>query len=167
MPQIQIIKAVKTDYPILIQVWERSVRATHHFLSEADIAHYRQLILSEYFDQVTLFFTLEAPTVTGFIGVHENHVQMLFIDDEYRSKGIGKGLLQFAIEKLDIKGVTVNEQNEQALGFYQHLGFETVERFERDGAGKPYPILQMRYLHTGFPKAHHSSNFIIPFLSLF
>ena len=38
----------------------------------------------------------------------------------------------------------VNEQNEQALGFYLHMGLEVVGRSERDDFGKPYPLLHMR-----------------------
>ncbi len=39
--------------------------------------------------------------------------------------------------------VDVNEQNEQALGFYQHLGFSVIGRSPLDGQGKPYPLLHM------------------------
>ena len=34
-------------------------------------------------------------------------------------------------------------RNEQALGFYLKYGFSVVSRSERDGTGKPYPILHM------------------------
>ncbi|AGN24357.1 acetyltransferase [Erysipelothrix rhusiopathiae SY1027] len=38
----------------------------------------------------------------------------------------------------------VNEQNYQARGFYEHLGFEVFERSEFDEAGRPFPILHMK-----------------------
>ena len=37
--------------------------------------------------------------------------------------------------------VTVNEQNPQAVGFYEHLGFQTYKRTECDEEGNPYPLL--------------------------
>lgn len=40
--------------------------------------------------------------------------------------------------------VTVNEQNPQAVGFYEHMGFKTYKRTECDEEGKPYPILYMK-----------------------
>lgn len=40
----------------------------------------------------------------------------------------------------------VNEQNEQAVGFYLHMGFEVAGRSELDGTGKPYPLLHLRRL---------------------
>ena len=40
--------------------------------------------------------------------------------------------------------VTVNEQNPQAVGFYEHLGFQTYKRTEGDEEGNPYPLLYMK-----------------------
>jgi putative acetyltransferase len=68
---------------------------------------------------------------------------MLFIHPEYRGKRIGKTLLDYSIGKLRITKVGVNEQNEQAVGFYKHCGFKTVGRSELDASGKPFPILHM------------------------
>ena len=39
---------------------------------------------------------------------------------------------------------TVNEQNPQAVGFYEHLGFQTYKRTECDEEGNPYPLLYMK-----------------------
>ena len=43
-----------------------------------------------------------------------------------------------------VREVTVNEQNPQAVGFYQHMGFEVYKRTETDEQGGPYPLLYMR-----------------------
>ena len=69
---------------------------------------------------------------------------MLFIDPEFRAKGIGRILAHFAVAELKIENVDVNEQNLQALGFYQKLGFKIKNRSEFDGKGKPYPILHLK-----------------------
>ena len=68
---------------------------------------------------------------------------MLFIHPEYRGKGIGKTLLDYSIDKLKVTKVDVNEQNEQAVGFYKYCGFEVIKRSELDSSGKPYPTLHM------------------------
>ena len=54
-----------------------------------------------------------------------------------RSKSIGRRLLTYAIKTLGATRLDVNEQNEQALGFYQRMGFEVVGRSPLDGLGKP------------------------------
>lgn len=143
MQNFDIIPADRSNYQELIKVWEASVRATHTFLTEADIQHYKPLILNEYFDQVQLFYLRENEQILGFIGLDGDLIQMLFVDADARGKGIGKRLAQFAIEQYHVTKVDVNEQNTQAVGFYEYLGFKTVERFDHDSAGKPYPILAM------------------------
>ncbi|MEH3115411.1 GNAT family N-acetyltransferase [Pedobacter terrae] len=143
MKEAIILAAGRKDYRKLITVWESSVRATHHFLSEKDIITYRTLILNEYFDQVQLYAITVAEKVMGFIGINEESIQMLFIHPDARGKGLGKKLIDFAKQEHGTYMVDVNEQNEQAVGFYEKLGFVTFERSDVDGAGKPFPILSM------------------------
>ncbi len=140
-----IEKVQAKDYDQLVALWEASVRATHYFLKEEDILYFRPLIRNQYLDVVTLFcFRNEQGIIEGFIGTAEDKIEMLFIDPEVRGKGIGKLLIQFAIQNLGTTRVDVNEQNQQAVGFYQHLGFTIISRSELDGLGKPYPILSMQ-----------------------
>ena len=80
----------------------------------------------------------------AFMGVQNGHLEMLFLAPEERGKGIGKRLLQYGIENYGIIELTVNEQNPQAVGFYEHMGFETYKRTALDEEGDPYPILYMK-----------------------
>ncbi len=82
-------------------------------------------------------------TIIGFIGVSGKHLEMLFIDADSRSKGYGKILLNYAIEHLGITTLDVNEQNEQALGFYKKMGFSITGKSEKDAEGKDYPIFHL------------------------
>ena len=82
--------------------------------------------------------------LVGFIGVAENNIEMLFVHNDYRYKGVGKRLVMYAIEKLQVCKVDVNEQNIQAIGFYRHMGFSVITRSDLDAEGKAYPILHMR-----------------------
>lgn len=132
-----------TDYNILIDIWEQSVRATHDFLKEEDLLFYRPLILNEYFNAVRLVALREGDTITGFAGVADQNLEMLFIHPSFFGKGLGKALLSYCIEKLEVEKVDVNEQNEQAVGFYLHMGFEVTDRSALDSMGKPYPVLHM------------------------
>lgn len=69
---------------------------------------------------------------------------MLFIGLNKRGQGIGKQLLEYALNELQVNEVDVNEQNPQAVGFYQYMGCIVVKRIETDREGKPYPILTMK-----------------------
>ncbi len=139
-----IVQPSINDYETLIHIWENSVRATHDFLKEEDLQFYKPLILNEYFHEVKLFCHKNSGSeITGFMGIADDSLEMLFVNPISRSKGIGKELLIYAIEQQKVKRVDVNEQNAQAVGFYKHMGFHVVNRSELDGAGKSYPILHM------------------------
>nr|WP_245678128.1 acetyltransferase [Chondromyces crocatus] len=133
------------EFDRLVEVWEAAVRATHHFLSEEDIAHFRPLVRNEFLQAVSLFAVRDARgVVTGFAGVANGKLEMLFVHPAHHGAGIGRCLVEHAIEAHEVVEVDVNEQNPQAVGFYERLGFSTYRRSPTDGMGKPFPILHMR-----------------------
>jgi putative acetyltransferase len=133
------------DYPRVVEVWEASVRATHHFVSEADILIFKPLVREELPQSETLICMRDADgEIIGFMAVRGDEVESLFIHPGWRGKGVGRRLLSYAVETLGATRLDVNEQNEQAVGFYQRMGFEVTGRSLVDGMGKPYPLLHMR-----------------------
>lgn len=140
-----VLTPKQSDYPELTRVWEASVRATHGFLPDSYITLLRDMVQSQYLDAVMLICCKDArQRITGFAGVAAGKVEMLFIDPDYRGQGIGKQLLRYAIEHLNADQLDVNEQNDQAVGFYFKQGFEVIGRSEHDGMGQPYPLLHLR-----------------------
>ncbi len=136
--------AAKADHLKLIKIWESSVRATHDFLAEADLQALKPLILQQYFDAVDLRCAQNAQgDIVGFCGVHDGNIEMLFIAPDARGQGIGAMLAAHAVNVQGATKVDVNEQNQQALGFYLHIGFKVTGRSAVDGQGKPYPLLHM------------------------
>ncbi|MGW8122151.1 GNAT family N-acetyltransferase [Roseivirga echinicomitans] len=135
------------EFPAIVEVWEASVRATHHFLKEEDIAFFKPLILNEYLKAVDLRCIRDSTkNIIGFLGVAQQNIEMLFIHPNIRGKGMGKTLIEYAIKVLHCIKVDVNEDNEQALGFYQNIGFKIIGRSELDATGKPYPLLHMKLI---------------------
>lgn len=133
-----------SEYEEVVDVWEASVRATHDFLKEEDIEYFRPLILNQYLGAVELSCIRDQENkILGFMGVAGEGLEMLFIHPKARGMGIGKSLLEYAINDLKIWKVDVNEDNQQAVGFYKHFGFKIVKRSPLDDLGKPYPILHM------------------------
>ena len=113
------------------------------FLKKEDFLYYKERVPS-YFPLVALWGIEQADNLVGFIGIAEDNIEMLFVDHLYRGKGIGKQLITYAINEWYVTRVDVNEQNTQALGFYEHLGFHMVAKSDLDNEGKPYPILHLR-----------------------
>ena len=110
----------------------------------------QRLLIKKYVSQAIgeieqLVVTVNEKNVpVAFMGTEKEKLEMLFVDPIERGKGIGKHLVQYGIENFSINEVTVNEQNSQAIGFYEHMGFRTYKRTDTDEQGMPYPLLYMR-----------------------
>ena len=133
----------------ILRVWEGAVRATHHFLTEEDIVSLIPLV-REGVPHVEhlICFVDEQQKIQAFMGIHGDKIEMLFVDPEQRGKGVGKKLITYALDDMKVNFVDVNEQNPQAVGFYEHVGFEVYERSELDDQGNPFPILRMQKART-------------------
>ena len=128
----------------LLEVWENSVRATHLFLTEREIRSIIEYVPQALNEVAHLIIAEdEAGCAAAFMGIENGTLEMLFISPEERGKGLGKRLLRYGIEHYSLKRLTVNEQNLQARGFYEHMGFHVDRRTELDEQGKPYPLLYM------------------------
>lgn len=143
---IEILSKVdERDMDNILKVWESSVRATHTFLNEKDIISIKPQVKegANYVNSLVCVRD-EKGIIQEFMGVHENKIEMLFVRNKDRGKGIGKKLIEYAIDKEDIKYVDVNEDNIDGVGFYKHVGFQVFKRSELDDHGDPFPILHMK-----------------------
>ena len=144
--EFKITPVSKDDYAEIVDVWEASVRATHDFLTEQDIEELRPLVLNQFLDAVNLDCVKNsAGDIVGFIGILADRIEMLFVDPRYSGKSVGKFLTRYALEEVGATKVDVNEQNPQAIGFYEHLGFEVIGRSPLDGQGRPFPLLHLKF----------------------
>ncbi|GGP09160.1 GNAT family N-acetyltransferase [Oceanobacillus neutriphilus] len=135
-------KAAEKDYISLIQLWEKSVLATHHFLDKAD----REAIKTEipaYFPQLDMKMWYQNDRFIGFSGVNEKHLEMLFLDPRETGYGFGSNILTSLIENDGINSVDVNEDNKQAADFYLKNGFQVISKSKQDDQGRNYPILHL------------------------
>ncbi len=127
----------------LLDVWERSVRATHLFLTDSEVKRIKGYV-PQALAGVEHLVVAEAGKPIAFMGVQGDRLEMLFVAPEQRGRGVGRKLLQLGFERYGVAEVTVNEQNPQAVGFYERMGFETYKRTDFDEEGGPYPLLYMR-----------------------
>lgn len=129
----------------LLEVWENSVKATHLFLSDNEIEKIKEYVpqaLKEVAHLIVIENENDIPI--AFMGIEGTKLEMLFIKNSERRKGLGRQLLNYGIKNYNINELAVNEQNPNAKEFYEHLGFKVYKRTELDEQGNHYPILYMR-----------------------
>ncbi len=111
----------------LIDVWKRSVRETHLFLSNEEIEEIKNFVPMALKSVPHLIIENDVNGVPiAFMGIDDGKLEMLFIDPRERGKGLGRKLLEHGITNYGVKEVVVNEQNPQVKGFYEYMGFKSL-----------------------------------------
>lgn len=145
MKEVKIEKRDEMLINQLLIVWKNSVKETHLFLSKDEIENIEPYVFQALNNIKHLIIeTDDNGDSIAFMGIEDNKLEMLFIAPDFREKGLGKKLLLYGIENYQVNELDVNEQNPQAKGFYEYMGFKVYKRDELDAQGNPYPILHMR-----------------------
>ena len=135
--------SIPSDASWVVRIWRDAVDATHHFLSPED----RKAIGAEvdaFLPHASLTVRVDEHDVpVGFMLIDDGHMEALFIDPEWRGRGIGRDLVLHALASRPGLTTDVNEQNAQAVGFYERMGFQRTGRSEHDGQGRAYPLIHL------------------------
>ena len=156
---LRIRQATACDHAALADLWRRSVEATHYFLSSGEVERLFHDVHNTYLPGVEILWVAElAPcgqtalaqhaagiSLAGFIGCNGAQVEMLFVEPRCFRYGVGRALLEHVRALHPRLTLDVNEQNPQALAFYERQGFKVVGRSALDGQGNPYPLLHMEW----------------------
>lgn len=127
----------------LVSIWCRSVDATHHFLSP-DYRIELEALVRSFLPEAPLWVAVtENDEPVAFMLLTEQHIDALFVDPDMRGSGVGKLLIEHALSLTSTLTTDVNEQNDQAVGFYKKMGFKVTGRTEVDDLGRPYPLLKL------------------------
>jgi len=133
------------DGDLLVAIWRSSVAATHSFVSPSDLAAI-DLEVQRFLPAAPAWLALDqARLPIGFMGLADGAIESLFVAGGQQGRGVGRALVNHAMRRSGYLTTVVNEQNEQAVGFYRHLGFIVAGRSPTDEEGRPYPILHMKW----------------------
>lgn len=155
---MKIITASESDYERMLEIWEAACRASHDFLTEDNIAFYKERMVSSYFKGVELWLALKwTGRAVAFMGVQPPlqgiingkdidrpaHLSMLFVHPRSHRRGFGRALVEHALKLYGPLAADVNEQNPGARRFYERCAFVVTGRSETDEEGNPFPILHL------------------------
>jgi putative acetyltransferase len=143
---MNIRRAIPADRDTLLDIWLRSVRATHTFLSEEDIQFFFPLVRDCLASGELEMWVLcsDSDETMGFMGMSGSKIEALFLAPEFHRCGGGRLLVRHAQALKGELTVDVNEQNPMACRFYEACGFVVEGRSELDSTGRPFPLLHMR-----------------------
>ncbi|HWT43181.1 MAG TPA: acetyltransferase [Sphingopyxis sp.] len=142
---IRIRPSTPADGELAVEIWCAAVDATHDFLSAEDRAAIEAEVRG-FLPSAPLWLAVDgADLPVGFMLLDGTSMEALFIDPAHRGAGVGRALVAHALDRHPVLTTDVNEQNGQAVGFYERLGFVPTGRSECDGQGRAYPLIHLRF----------------------
>lgn len=117
-----IRKFQKADIERVMRIWLSANLDAHDFIP----AEYWQSNFEPVREQIAQAEVWVYETeggIHGFIGLAGDYIAGLFVDKSYRSRGIGKQLLDHAKQTHDALSLSVYKRNERAVSFYLREGF--------------------------------------------
>lgn len=130
----------------IIEIWRGAVDATHDFLTPEDRRAIDEMVCA-FLPQAPLWVAVDENDVPlAFMLIDDGHMEALFVDPARRGTGIGAALVRHGLTLHPQMTTDVNEQNGQAVRFYERMGFKRTGRSAIDGQGRPYPLVHLQYL---------------------
>lgn len=129
----------------LVDVWQRSVRTSD--LSARGRSSRMLPYASGYLANVaTLLVARHEGHEIGFLGIDEAGIETVFVDPDWRGRGIGRMLVERAVNVFGARDAAVGEDSPQATAFFAHLGFATWPLMGADEDGLPVMRTVMRLI---------------------
>ena len=116
------------DISKVIEIWFDSNVEVHNFISNDFWVKNLQFVESA-LSQSEVYISLHKNSISGFIGLNDDFIEGLFVDSKYRSKGIGKQLLDYVKLNHHILKLNVYVKNMRAIAFYKRNGFIISRKF--------------------------------------
>lgn len=123
----------KADINSVADIWLNTNIKAHNFISSQywkDNFELVKKMLSQ--AEVYVYEASNKNKIEGFIGLHGNYIEGIFVRSEAQSAGIGKQLLNFAKSIKQQLYLSVYQKNTRAIKFYQrenfHIQYEKTDK---------------------------------------
>ncbi|MBK1991130.1 7-cyano-7-deazaguanine synthase QueC [Campylobacter sp. 2018MI35] len=116
----------------LLNIWEKSVLATHHFLDKKNFNIIKDYLKNNGLEKLQFLFYYKNNNLVGFLGFYKDIIKMLFIDPQYFRQKYGEKLIKKVLNDFNIQKVEVNKENLNAIKFYKKMGFEGFNEYIDD-----------------------------------
>ena len=109
----------------LLAIWLEGNLQAHSFISKNYWLD-NQVGVREGLAQARIFVKETDGKAVGFLGLVEEAIEGLFVKEQFQKQGIGEALIQRVKDEKKILTLTVYENNQAALLFYERQAFRRV-----------------------------------------
>ena len=129
-----------SDTEQVMKLWLSGNKDAHFFVPEGyRHSHFDEV--QEALSAAKVFVWETDGSITAFIGMADNYIAGIFVDEKCRSMGIGAQLVTYVKQRYDSLSLKVYQKNVQAVMFYQREGFSIrSEGMDEDTGEREYTM---------------------------
>lgn len=134
------------DINKVMDIWLRSTIKAHDFIPKEYWDNSYNTVKDVYIPMADTFIYEDEESIKGFISIINNEfIGALFVDTDSQGGGIGKKLINFAIDKYKNLSLAVYKDNVKSVVFYKRMGFTVVKEQVNQDSGCTEYIMQKIY----------------------
>lgn len=131
-----IRKFKSDDTDAIVKAWRNAVDLAHPFLSETFLSQEAKNMREIYLVVAETWVTEIEGQVVGFISLIENEIGGLFLDPAFHSQGLGRAMVDKAVEQKGAVKVEVFVENVVGRPFYTSYGFVGSDAYYHEESGQ-------------------------------
>lgn len=110
------------DVDTVAKIWLETNIKTHDFIASNYWKEHYEIIKDMFLQAEVYVYEIEKE-IMGFIGLDKEHIEGIFVLDQYQKRGIGKALLNHVKAKKEHLSLNVYQKNLNAILFYLREDF--------------------------------------------
>ena len=135
-----------TDLDKVMEIWLQGNEQAHNFI---DSNFFKQNFdIVEMLIPMSTVYVQDLDGVKGFIGITENYISGLFVEQDYRRQGTGKALVNKAKQRYNELFVHVYKKNTDAINFFLSQNFEIISESINEESNESELLLRCNIEHN-------------------
>lgn len=134
------------DLDKVMEIWLQGNEQAHSFI---DSNFFKQNFdIVEMLIPMSTVYVQDLDGVKGFIGITENYISGLFVEQDYRRQGTGKALVNKAKQRYNELFVHVYKKNTDAINFFRSQNFEIISESINEESNESELLLRCDIEHN-------------------
>jgi len=131
------------DIDKIMDIWLTSTINAHNFIPKEYWHKNYNTVKDVYLPMAESFVYEDEENIKGFISIIDNEfIGALFVHTDFQNKGIGKALIDYAIDKYKVLNLAVYKENKKSVQFYINRGFKIIKEQINEDSGNSEYIMQ-------------------------
>lgn len=134
------------DIDKIMAIWLKSTIKAHDFIDEGYWNNNYNTVKNVYIPMSDTFVYEDKENIKGFISIiNSEFIGALFVGIDCQGNGVGKKLIDYAMNKYKKLNLEVYKDNKKSVDFYMNRGFKIVKEQKNEDSGCTEYIMEMHY----------------------